>query len=81
MLRFSFHSDGIAAAVDELLDLSTTNVAPPEPDVADHATQTKEADPPKPPAKVVVVVGDRGVGKSAIVRRLAGQDVHLLSHN
>lgn len=73
--------DGIAAAVDELLELSTSNVAPPELEVADKLIQTTETEKmasPKSLPKVVVVVGARGVGKSAIVRRLAGQDIHAL---
>ncbi len=70
--------EGIAAAVDELLDLSTANVAPTGPEVTDKVVQTEETGPPKAPPKVVVVVGERGVGKSAIVRRLAGQDIHAL---
>ena len=67
--------EGIAAAVDELLELSTANT-PQE--VADKNVQTEEFGPPEAPLKVVVVVGEQGVGKSAIVRRLAGQDIHAL---
>ena len=41
-------------------------------------TETEKMDPPKSLPKVVLVVGACGVGKSAIVRRLAGQDIHAL---